>query len=75
MRGFTLHALLAERAEWMGEGSVGDGLIDLGRYPGAVPDDRGVLRGEMHRLARSEHWGALDSPEGPRYHRQARSRC
>jgi gamma-glutamylcyclotransferase (GGCT)/AIG2-like uncharacterized protein YtfP len=69
MRGFTLHALMAERAEWMGEGSVRGRLIDLGRYPGAVPDDRGVIRGEVYRLRAAEHWGALDSAEGPQYHR------
>jgi len=69
MRGFPLHALMAERAEWVGEGSVSGRLIDLGRYPGALPDDRAVIRGEVYRLRAAEHWTALDSAEGPQYHR------
>jgi gamma-glutamylcyclotransferase (GGCT)/AIG2-like uncharacterized protein YtfP len=69
MRGFRLHGLMVERAQWVGEGSVAGRLIDLGRYPGAVPDDRGVIRGEVYRLRSAEHWTALDSAEGPQYHR------
>jgi gamma-glutamylcyclotransferase (GGCT)/AIG2-like uncharacterized protein YtfP len=69
MRGFRLHAVVAERAEWVGEGCVTGRLIDLGRYPGALPDDRGVIRGEVYRLHAAEHWTALDSAEGPQYHR------
>jgi gamma-glutamylcyclotransferase (GGCT)/AIG2-like uncharacterized protein YtfP len=69
MRGFPLHALMVERAEWVGEGSVAGRLIDLGRYPGALPDDRGVIHGEVYRLRAAEHWTALDSAEGPQYHR------
>ena len=69
MRGFRLHALVADRAEWVSEGSVSGRLIDLGRYPGALPDDRAVIRGEVYRLRTAEHWTALDSAEGPQYHR------
>jgi gamma-glutamylcyclotransferase (GGCT)/AIG2-like uncharacterized protein YtfP len=69
MRGFRLHALMAERAEWEGEGCVTGRLIDLGRYPGAIPDDRGTIHGEVYRLHSAEHWTALDSAEGPQYHR------
>jgi gamma-glutamylcyclotransferase (GGCT)/AIG2-like uncharacterized protein YtfP len=69
MRGFRLHALMAERAGWVGEGSVTGRLIDLGRYPAALPDDRAVIRGEVYRLHTAEHWTALDSAEGPQYHR------
>jgi gamma-glutamylcyclotransferase (GGCT)/AIG2-like uncharacterized protein YtfP len=44
-------------------------LIDLGRYPGALADDRAVIHGEVYRLRAAEHWTALDSAEGPQYHR------
>ena len=70
MRGFALHALMTELAEWVGEGSAAGRLLDMGRYPGAIPDDRAVIRGEVYRLRSSEHWTALDSAEGPQYHRR-----
>ena len=38
MRGFRLHRLLAGPAEFVARGSVGARIIDLGSYPGAVPD-------------------------------------
>ena len=69
MRGFPLHALVAERAEWVGEGRVAGRLIDLGRYPGAFPDDRGTIYGEVYRLRSAVDWTTLDSAEGPQYHR------
>lgn len=69
MRGFRLHDLIEERAEWVGEGRVMGRLIDLGRYPGALADDRAVIHGEVYRLRAAEHWTALDSAEGPQYHR------
>jgi gamma-glutamylcyclotransferase (GGCT)/AIG2-like uncharacterized protein YtfP len=69
MRGLPLHGLLAGRAAFVGEGTVAARLIDLGRYPGAVPEAGAVLRGEVFRLESAELWTVLDSAEGPQYHR------
>jgi gamma-glutamylcyclotransferase (GGCT)/AIG2-like uncharacterized protein YtfP len=69
MRGLPLHGLLADRAAFVGDGEVGARLIDLGRYPGAVPDRAARLRGELFRVASATLWTALDSAEGPQYHR------
>jgi len=63
MRGFRLHDLMVERAEWVGEGRVMGRLIDLGRYPGALADDRAVIHGEVDRLGAAEHWAAVVSAE------------
>jgi gamma-glutamylcyclotransferase (GGCT)/AIG2-like uncharacterized protein YtfP len=70
MRGFPLHGLLAGRAEYVGPGRVAGRLFDLGRYPAAVPDPHGVIAGEIYRAADAALWSALDSAEGPQYHRQ-----
>jgi gamma-glutamylcyclotransferase (GGCT)/AIG2-like uncharacterized protein YtfP len=69
MRGLPLHGLLAGRAEFVGEGTVAARLIDLGRYPGAIPDASARLLGEVFRLDSPDRWTALDSAEGPQYHR------
>lgn len=69
MRGLPLHGLLAGHGTFVGEGSVAGRLIDLGRYPGAVPDSGGRVRGELFRLDSSAIWATLDSAEGPQYHR------
>ena len=69
MRGLPLHGLLAGRASFVGEGAIAARLIDLGRYPGAIPDGGARLRGEVFRLDSAEVWTALDSAEGPQYHR------
>ncbi len=69
MRGFPLHRLLAGRARYLGAGSVPARLVDLGSYPGAVPDPAGTVRGEVYRVASVALWGTLDSVEGPQYHR------
>ncbi|HKZ05260.1 MAG TPA: gamma-glutamylcyclotransferase family protein [Methylomirabilota bacterium] len=69
MRGLPLHGLLAARARFLGEGIVAARLLDLGRYPGAVPDPAGRVRGEVWELASPDVWPALDSAEGPQYHR------
>jgi len=69
MRGLPLHGLLAGRAAFVGEGTVAARLIDLGRYPGAVPDGGATLRGEVYRLDDPARWRVLDSAEGPQYHR------
>jgi gamma-glutamylcyclotransferase (GGCT)/AIG2-like uncharacterized protein YtfP len=69
MRGFTLHRLLEERAEYLGAGTVKAGLLDLGSYPGAVRDADGVVTGEVYRVSEPPLWTVLDSAEGPQYHR------
>lgn len=69
MRGFPLHGLLVPWAELVGRGRVRGRLLDLGRYPAAVPDPHGEVRGEVYRIRRDEAWAALDSAEGPQYHR------
>jgi len=69
MRGFPLHHLLEGRAEYHGQGTVAARLIDLGAYPGAVPDARGAVAGEVYRLRDTGLWRALDSAEGPQYDR------
>ena len=69
MRGFRLHALLAGRADSVGDGEVAGLLFDLGRYPAALRDGGGVIRGEVYRLRDPGLWEALDSAEGNQYHR------
>jgi gamma-glutamylcyclotransferase (GGCT)/AIG2-like uncharacterized protein YtfP len=70
MRGFRLHRLLDGRAAYLGRGQVAGRIVDLGSYPGAVPDPGGRLRGEIYRVADPALWGTLDSAEGPQYHRR-----
>jgi len=70
MRGFALHRLLDGRAEYAGRGHVEARLFDLGAYPGAVRDPHGIVSGEVYRIAEPALWTALDSAEGPQYHRE-----
>jgi gamma-glutamylcyclotransferase (GGCT)/AIG2-like uncharacterized protein YtfP len=69
MRGLPLHGLLAGRAAFVGQGEVNARLIDLGRYPGAVPGAGARLKGEVFRLESAALWATLDSAEGPQYDR------
>ncbi len=69
MRGFPLHRLLATGARFVGAGTVGGRLFDLGAYPAAVPDPAGTVHGEVYRVEEPSLWPALDSVEGPQYHR------
>jgi gamma-glutamylcyclotransferase (GGCT)/AIG2-like uncharacterized protein YtfP len=69
MRGFPLHALLAGRAEFVGDGEVAGLLFDLGRYPAALRGGGGVIRGEVYRVKDPGFWLTLDSAEGSQYHR------
>jgi gamma-glutamylcyclotransferase (GGCT)/AIG2-like uncharacterized protein YtfP len=69
MRGFPLHALLEGRVDSVGEGEVAGLLFDLGRYPAALRDGGGLIRGEVYRLKDPGLWQTLDSAEGSRYHR------
>jgi gamma-glutamylcyclotransferase (GGCT)/AIG2-like uncharacterized protein YtfP len=69
MRGFPLHRLLAGRAELVGPATAPGRLFDLGPYPGAVPDPEGAVCGELYRIGDLSLWAALDSAEGPQYHR------
>jgi gamma-glutamylcyclotransferase (GGCT)/AIG2-like uncharacterized protein YtfP len=70
MRGFRLHRLLAGRAEFLTHGQVPARIIDLGSYPGAVPDPEAAIHGEVYRVVDPALWAALDSAEGPQYHRR-----
>ena len=70
MRGFPLHALLAGRADFVGDGEVAGLLFDLGRYPAALRDGGGVIRGEVYRVKDPGLWLTLDSAEGSQYHRK-----
>jgi gamma-glutamylcyclotransferase (GGCT)/AIG2-like uncharacterized protein YtfP len=70
MRGFPLHRLLEARAEYLGRGEVSGRLFDLGASPGAVSDPHATIAGEVYRIPDFALWTALDSAEGPQYHRQ-----
>ena len=70
MRGFRLHRLLDGRAQFHGRGQVRGRIIDLGSYPGALPDPGGTLHGEIYRIVDPALWAALDSAEGAQYHRR-----
>jgi gamma-glutamylcyclotransferase (GGCT)/AIG2-like uncharacterized protein YtfP len=70
MRGFPLHRLLEGVTEYVGAGQVTARLVDLGPYPGAIPDAQGCVRGEVYRVTRPGAWAVLDSVEGPQYHRR-----
>jgi gamma-glutamylcyclotransferase (GGCT)/AIG2-like uncharacterized protein YtfP len=69
MRGFALHRLLARGARYVGDGTVAGRLVDLGAYPGAVPDAHARVAGEVYAIEDEVTWAALDSAEGPQYHR------
>jgi gamma-glutamylcyclotransferase (GGCT)/AIG2-like uncharacterized protein YtfP len=70
MRGFALHRLLEGVAEFLGRGRVEGRLLDLGSYPAAVRDRHGAVTGELYRILESDLFTALDSAEGPQYHRE-----
>ena len=70
MRGFRLHRLLEDRAVYVARGQVRGRIIDLGSYPGAVPDPSATLHGEVYRITDPARWAVLDSAEGPQYHRR-----
>ena len=67
--GHAMHAVLAEHAEFAGEGTMAAQLFDLGRYPGAVLSAAGDERvvGEVYRLREpqaAETLRRLDEYEG-----------
>lgn len=70
MRGFALHHLLEGRTVYRGAGTVRARLVDLGAYPGAARDPLARVRGEVYRIAEPAVLAALDSVEGPQYHRE-----
>jgi gamma-glutamylcyclotransferase (GGCT)/AIG2-like uncharacterized protein YtfP len=70
MSGFPLNGLLEGRAEYVGAGQVTGRLLDLGSYPAAVRDADGWVAGEVYRVTDPSLWLALDSAEGPQYHRE-----
>jgi gamma-glutamylcyclotransferase (GGCT)/AIG2-like uncharacterized protein YtfP len=63
MRGYGLHAVLARRATFLGEGTVAGRLLDLGRYPGLI-EGAGRVKGELYRLDDPELLPVLDRKEG-----------
>jgi gamma-glutamylcyclotransferase (GGCT)/AIG2-like uncharacterized protein YtfP len=69
MRGFALHHLLERGAEFLGRGVVSARLHDLGAYPAAISDPDGEVAGEVYHITDPALWPALDSAEGPQYHR------
>jgi len=69
MRGFALHRLLERGARYVGDGTVAGRLVDLGAYPGAVPDADARIAGELYAVDDAATWSTLDSAEGPQYHR------
>ncbi len=70
MRGLPLHHLIERRAEFLGSGSISGSLVEVGGYPGALPDGTGTIRGEIYRLDSAELLTALDSAEGPEFPRR-----
>jgi len=70
MRGFRLHRVLTGRAEYLARGQARARIIDLGSYPGAIPDPAATLHGEVYRVVDPALWAVLDSAEGPQYHRR-----
>jgi gamma-glutamylcyclotransferase (GGCT)/AIG2-like uncharacterized protein YtfP len=63
MRGLPLHHLIEGRCEFVGDGTARGCLLDLSEYPGAVPDGRGTVRGEVYRLLSPALLSALDRAE------------
>lgn len=63
MRGLPLHHLLDGRCQFVGRGTVKGRLLDLGRYPGAVPDEAGTVHGEIYRLFAPSLLATLDQEE------------
>ena len=70
MRGFPLHRMLEPVARFLGGGQVAGRLFDLGAFPGAVSDAHGRIAGEVYEIGPPAPWTALDSAEGPQYHRE-----
>ena len=70
MRGQPLHHLIEGRAQFLAAGSIGGRLVDLGGYPGALPDMAGTIRGEVYRLQSADLLGPLDSAEGSEFPRR-----
>jgi gamma-glutamylcyclotransferase (GGCT)/AIG2-like uncharacterized protein YtfP len=68
MRGYGLHAVMAPGVTFVGPGTVGGRLLDLGRYPGLV-DGAGRVRGEVYRLEAPELLPVLDREEGYNFER------
>jgi gamma-glutamylcyclotransferase (GGCT)/AIG2-like uncharacterized protein YtfP len=63
MRGYPLHHLIANRCEFLGDGTVTGRLLNLGHYPGAVLEE-GTVHGEVYRLLAPGLLASLDQEEG-----------
>ena len=64
MRGFPLHHLLNDQCEFVGTGTVDGRLLDLGHYPGAIPEEPGTVHGEVYRVLAPGLLASLDREEG-----------
>jgi gamma-glutamylcyclotransferase (GGCT)/AIG2-like uncharacterized protein YtfP len=60
---------MARGVTFVGAGTVGGRLLDLGRYPGLV-EGTGRVRGEVYRLDDPELLPALDREEGYNFERR-----
>ena len=61
--------LLAERAPLLGTARVQGRLLNLGAYPGAIPNANQWITGEIHRMEHPELLMTLDEYEGPEFER------
>lgn len=60
-----MQALLAQRADWAGTGTIAGLLYDVGDYPAAVPAGTGArVHGDLYRVADSDLLARLDEYEG-----------
>lgn len=66
MRAFDQHRSLGvdEDLVFVGECRWTGHLYDLGAVPGAVPNEEGILHGELFRVKRDRAWRVIDRYEG-----------
>ncbi|HLE17957.1 MAG TPA: gamma-glutamylcyclotransferase family protein [Syntrophales bacterium] len=70
-KGFPLHRYLADKARFVGAGTIRGALYDLGEYPGVVQSNKGEVKGELYELENaSKYLRELDrieefDPENP----------
>jgi len=62
---------LSNSLEFVSHGELQGMLIDLGEYPAFVEDTRGTIKGEVYRIANTDHvFEVLDDYEGEEYNRK-----
>ena len=63
-KGFPLHTYLSDKARFIGKGTIGGRLYDLGTYPGVFSSEPGEVKGELYELEDgSKHLNILDQIE------------